>query len=271
MDVHSALSERIQALNWVHTIDLGHGLVTPGAWPPSRLILKALDELDFRGKKVLDIGCWDGLWSFEAERRGAAAVYATDSISQRPHCEQPTFALAHQILESRVRYYPDLSVYRVPELGVRDFDVVLFCGVYYHLKDPLLALARLRQVMKDGAVLIVEGEVVHKRSRNAAEFFYRDDYHGDRSTWWIPTIRCLREWIQCSYFEIEAEFNVADKVLPSGIRAAARAVLKRVLRLKPRYSRCLFIARAVRRRDELYPYEDDELGQFDGVGGAHGA
>src|SRR6266496_2065088 len=85
------LRERVHSLDWVHTIDLGQGLVTPGAWPPSPLIRKAFDSLDFVGKRVLDVGCWDGLWSFEAERRGAGEVYATDCVSQRPHREQPTF------------------------------------------------------------------------------------------------------------------------------------------------------------------------------------
>src|SRR5437899_838495 len=111
MEAPATLRERVQALNWVHTIDLGRGLVTSGAWPPSPLIRTAFDALEFTGKKVLDVGCWDGLWSFEAERRGAREVYATDCVSQRPHRDQPTFALARQILESGVRYYPDLSAY----------------------------------------------------------------------------------------------------------------------------------------------------------------
>lgn len=265
MNSVAELRERIQALNWIHTIDLGHGLVTPGAWPPSPLIRKALDGIDFTGKKVLDIGCWDGLWSFEAERRGAGEVVATDSISQRPHREQPTFALAHQLLKSRVRYYPDLSVYRIPELGVRDFDIVLFCGVYYHLKHPLLALAKLREVMKDGAVLVIEGEVIHGCRRCFAEFCYRDSYAGDRSTWWVPSTRCLREWVECSYFEIDRAFNVAEDVLQPSKAALARKALKKLLWRSPRYSRCLLLARAIRRCDALYPYPDEELSRFDVV------
>src|SRR5438105_10452129 len=97
MDATASLAAQIQSLDWVHSIDLGGGLVTPGAWPPSPLIRAAFNAVDFAGKKVLDVGCWDGLWSFEAERRGAAQVYATDCASQRPHREQPTFALAQQI------------------------------------------------------------------------------------------------------------------------------------------------------------------------------
>lgn len=258
-----ALRDQVHALNWVHTIDLGRGLVTPGAWPPSPLIRTALDAVDFTDKKVLDVGCWDGLWSFEAEHRGAREVYATDCVSQRPHRQQPTFTLARQILDSRVKYYPDLSVYRVGELGVRDFDVVLFCGVYYHLRHPLLALARLRQVMKEGATLIIEGEVVHDARQSAAEFFYRNGYQGDRSTWWVPSVRCLREWVESSYFEVGRGWNVAEDALQPGLRAAVRRGLKRLARRRPRYSRSLLLAKAVRRHDGLYPYPDEDLAAFD--------
>ena len=147
---------------WMHTIDLGGGVVTPGAWTPEDQAgtLGALEQIDFRGKKVLDVGCLDGLWSFEAERRGAAEVYATDLVSQVTPNREPYFRLAHELLGSRARYVPDLSVFDVARLGVRDFDVVLYLGVYYHLRDPLLSFARLRQVMRTGAVLLVEGQVI---------------------------------------------------------------------------------------------------------------
>jgi tRNA (mo5U34)-methyltransferase len=259
MDATVSLREQVQSLDWVHTIDLGDGLVTPGAWPPSRLISRALDEIDFRGRKVLDVGCWDGLWSFEAEKRGAADVYATDCISQRPHGEQPTFALARRILDSRVRYYSDLSVYHLDRLGVADFDVVLFCGVYYHLKNPLLALAGLRHVMKPGGLLVIEGEVVNDYRNIDARFFYRESYRGDRSTWWIPTSACLRQWVECSSFEVERETNVARDSLSGTRLDRFRKLLKRIAGRQPEFSRSLLIARAVSRTDDNYAYPDEEL------------
>src|SRR5436309_7967242 len=130
-----ALIAEMNRLNWVHRIDLGHGLVTPGRWGAHNpRIMQALDAIDFRGKKVLDIGCWDGLFSFEAEKRGAAEVYATDLVTHRhirETIEQPTFRFAHDALKSRARYFPDVSVYDVERLGAHDFDVVIYAGVYY--------------------------------------------------------------------------------------------------------------------------------------------
>lgn len=57
------LLSRVGQYDWIHSIDLGEGIVTPGKWgPPNPLLVDVFDRLDFRGKKVLDIGCWDGLW-----------------------------------------------------------------------------------------------------------------------------------------------------------------------------------------------------------------
>jgi tRNA (mo5U34)-methyltransferase len=257
-----SLRQQVGALKWTHTIDLGHGLVTPGRWPPSPLIRKALDQVDFRGKKVLDIGCWDGLWSFEAERRGASEVYATDLAAHRPWNESQTFPLARRILGSRAHYEPDLSVYDVGRLGVTDFDVVLFLGVYYHLKDPLLALARLRQVMRPGAVLVVEGEVLGDDSGSYARFFYHQHHGGDQSNWWVPTVSCLREWVECSFFSIETVYDVSRDALSDSRAEALKKFLKRRVGWRPSRSRCVLTARAVCRNDPNYSFLDEELGWF---------
>jgi tRNA (mo5U34)-methyltransferase len=235
------LLQLVPNYRWVHAIDLGRGVLTPGEWgPPPRFLLDALDDINFRGKKVLDIGCWDGVWSFEAEKRGAAEVFATDYLPHRGNQGQRTFQLAHRILESRVKYFPDLSVYDVARLGISDFDVILFCGVYYHLKHPLLALARLRRVVREGGLIIVEGETIPS-AENIAQFHYHEHYKNDESNWWIPTIRCLREWIECSFFTIAREYS--PDTGPQTRHAIA--------------------AVAVRRTDPNYAYADEELRDFD--------
>jgi len=254
------LAARIAVLPWVHTIDLGNGIVTPGAWPPSPLILRAFESLDFRGKKVLDIGCWDGLWSFEAEKRGAREVHATDDTSQRPHRDQPTFQVAHQALRSRVRYHPNLSVYDLDKFEERDFDVVLFLGVYYHLKNPLLALARIREVMREGGLLIIEGEVLHGRKDAVARFSYRHKHKDDASNWWLPTVPCLHEWLECSFFEVVHGEDIASVSRDASLWSNAKCWIKRHLGFaRPTASRYLAIARAVKRADDRYIYPDPDL------------
>jgi tRNA (mo5U34)-methyltransferase len=199
--------------HWWHSIDLG-GLVTNGVvgrWP---LIAKAFDQIDFTGKKVLDVGCWDGLWSFEAEKRGAREVYSIDYVSLRSWSEQPTYQLAHRLLGSKARYYPNLSVYDIQRLGVTDFDVVVYCGIYYHLLEPLRAFAALREVMKEGGFMIVEGPVLDGSDKASANFYARTWFSEDPTNWWVPSMSCLREWLDCTCFDVVTEFSDKRNVSP---------------------------------------------------------
>src|SRR5215813_1012660 len=95
------LRARADALRWYHSIDLGHGVVTKGIddtpYRLGRLDLPA----SFAGETVLDIGAWDGFFSFEAERRGAARVVAADVYSwEHPRFNRAGFHLAKKILQS---------------------------------------------------------------------------------------------------------------------------------------------------------------------------
>jgi tRNA (mo5U34)-methyltransferase len=220
--------------HWFHAIDLGDGAFTPIS-PDAmvRHIHQAFLDTDFTGKKVLDIGCWDGGWSFAAEQRGAAEVYATDLISQRdrkPH-ELSNFELAHKILNSRVKYFPHIDVYNIHELGVRDFDIIIYMGVFYHVKDPVLVLGRLRQVARPGATILCEGEVIGSE-RSYAEFYYNEDYARSSSNWWVPSIGCVREWLECNFFQVEREYREHDGVQAYWDR-------------RNNYGRCLTRARAL--------------------------
>jgi tRNA (mo5U34)-methyltransferase len=260
------LAEVVKSLFWYHSIDLGNGIVTPGhCGAPNPDIVRLYDALDFRGKKVLDIGYWDGLWSFEAEKRGAALVYATDKFDHRSHNDSPAFKVAHEALKSKVIYRSDLSVHDVAELGVNDFDIVVFCGVFYHLKDPLLALARLRRVMKDGGTILIEGEVHPDESRAFAKFYYRDWFMNDPSNWWVPSLRCFREWVECSYIEI------VDEIIPEGQITERFLTRDGQMFVDEAHKRVYLAARAVRRGDGKYQGRDTELSAFDRAHGTHHA
>ena len=150
------LGSRVASLRWHHSIDLGHGIITPGQENTRRKLARLKIPDSLAGKTVLDIGAWDGFFSFEAERRGAARVLATDSYcwsSTHEWAGKAGFDLAKAALGSQVDEMLidvlDLSPSRV---GL--FDVVLFLGVLYHMKHPLLALERVASVAKD--MVIVE-------------------------------------------------------------------------------------------------------------------
>lgn len=202
------LLQEMKSSKWVHVIEVGGGVETPGGWGknPNPLLNESLASINYDGKKVLDIGCWDGVYSFQAEQGGAAEVYATDLLGGRHNTENQTFQIASALRGSKAKYFPDLSVYNVSDLNVSDFDVVLFLGVYYHLKDPLLALESLRRVMKLGATIVIEGEVSLEQGCHA-NFYHREAFVGDGSNWWVPTVQCLREWVEASGFEIKKEYG----------------------------------------------------------------
>ena len=229
-----------KSYTWVHTIDLGGSYTTPGQWGRGNPeITRAFDAIDFRGKRVLDIGCWDGQWSFEAESRGAAEIVATDLISQRDFKQDRTFEVAAALRGSKAIYIPDLSVYDIETLK-SDFDVVLFMGVYYHLKDPIKAFTAVRRVLRDQGQLLTEGAILTEPGC-FARFYYKERFCGDDSNWWVPTKDCLRQWIECSFLQIRweaAQWGVGDN------------------------QRSCIIAEAVRGPDPVYIRSPESLEQF---------
>ncbi|MEO8381951.1 MAG: DUF1698 domain-containing protein [Acidobacteriota bacterium] len=139
-------------VRWWHEIELAPGIVTPGD-DSNRMKLPILDGLglpaDMRGLRALDIGCSDGYFSFEMERRGADVV-AIDFVPEN----YTGFATARKILGSAVQYHME-NVYNVTPEKYGRFDVVLLMGVLYHLRKPLAALDALRSVMPKDAQLFV--------------------------------------------------------------------------------------------------------------------
>jgi tRNA (mo5U34)-methyltransferase len=149
------LLERVQAITWCHPIDLGEGVVTRPEWHTRRRFARRIRLLDLpadlTGRRVLDIGAWDGFFSFECERRGAD-VLAVDTYAWDHH-GQAGFQLAHATLESKVASRR-LAAEDLDPADIGRFDLVLLLGVFYHLRDPMKVLDRLRQVT--AGTLIVE-------------------------------------------------------------------------------------------------------------------
>jgi tRNA (mo5U34)-methyltransferase len=267
--MRTSRADEVNALSWFHSIDLGNGLITPGKIPPDNLIMRVFDDIDFTGKKVLDIGCWDGMWTFEAEKRGAAEVYATDISPRRNSKSVRTFELAKDILQSDAKYFPDMPVQRVPELGVK-FDIVLFLGVYYHLRDPLGALGVLRNVLNDGGVIVVEGSAWYNRRKSFATFLYHDIGLDDASNWWLPSVRCLEEWVESCFFRKRHTYLHINKFRDrqGWLFYAARRVIGAVapkLYIRSYHGRAAVVAEAVSGKDPLWQFPDPLFVGIDGM------
>lgn len=217
----SQLQEAVNGIVWFHSVDLGGGVVTPGTKPNATLTreLEVIDLPALQGRDVLDIGAWDGFFSFEAERRGARRVVALDHFSwyldhhaarryfaecsQRGQTPQPFdrvpdiyrpdelpgragFELAHQTLRSRVEpVVGDFMTMDLSKLGT--FDVVLFLGVLYHLRYPLEALERLVALTKEVCIIETVCAVYPGFESHAMwEFLEHDELDADPTNWWVP-------------------------------------------------------------------------------------
>ena len=205
---------------WMYTIDLGQGVVTPGRWLANQNTMRAYDRIDFKDKKVLYLGACNGLWSFESERHGAAEVYSVDYLTHVGYWCTPAYNLAHQALSSRAKYFPDINIYDVEQLKVDDFDVVIFSGIYYHLKHPLLALTIMRRVIKEGGHIVIEGPIYPDKDRSYSSFHYRGLLFYDKNYWSVPTMRCLRKW--ANFPSSPLRRNISTRKPPSTTCARSR-------------------------------------------------
>jgi tRNA (mo5U34)-methyltransferase len=195
-----ALREEAERIRWFHSIELAPGLVTRGL-DDTRARVDILRLPDLRGKTVLDVGAWDGFFSFEAERRGAARVVATDSFawSGATWGRKDGFELARRALGSRVEDV-EIDVLDLSPETVGRFDVVLFPGVLYHMKHPLLALERVASVT--GETLVLETAVDCTWTRRPAAAFY--PHHGlgwDPTNWWGPNPEAVAAMLRVAGFE----------------------------------------------------------------------
>jgi tRNA (mo5U34)-methyltransferase len=198
------LRQRVAALRWYHTLDLGHDIRTPGVDNTAlRLARLALPDR-LTGRSVLDVGAWDGFFSFEAERRGAAHVVATDYFAWKGRGwdtgrGKAGFELAREALDSHVEDV-DLDVMDLSPEAVGVFDVVLFLGVLYHVKEPLAALERVASVTRD--LLIVETVIDMIGIRRPAVAFYpADELSRDPTNWWGPNLPALHGMLRAVGFQ----------------------------------------------------------------------
>jgi tRNA (mo5U34)-methyltransferase len=227
--------KRVASRQWYHSIEIEPGLVTPGAHSLAELsqvlaYLKLPARLD--GQSVLDIGAWDGFFSFEAERRGARRVVAYDVTP----ADYFGFSTARELLGSQVEYVQG-SVYDLSREVVGTFDVVLFAGVLYHLRYPLLALDRIHDVCEgylvleshclDNCVVLEDGQVTSlaridpRLTRIPLYRFYpSNELNGDYSNWFAPNRRAIEDGLRTAGFEPVLLSEWSDRVAYKAERRA---------------------------------------------------
>lgn len=211
----ASLAERVAKTYWYHSIDLGNGIVTPGFMDHREIVpLYRLPD-SLAGKRVLDVAKFDGFWSFQFERRGASEVVALD-IREARELDLPFrtraqasdvdlsrpfgagFEIARQALQSKVSHL-HCNVYDLDPARHGRFDLVHCGDLLLHLRDPALALARMRGVTSGAAIF--------------SDTFYPDcdradgvplmEYQGGRgdNIWWRFGALSLRRMIEDAGFD----------------------------------------------------------------------
>ncbi|MFL5781596.1 MAG: class I SAM-dependent methyltransferase [Thermoleophilaceae bacterium] len=230
-----ALRDEVERIRWFHTIRLRDDLVTPGLEPDTPAKLEHLRlPADLSGRTVLDVGTWDGFFAFEAERRGAARVVATDHHAwNAAGWGDAGFRCAHHAFGSSVETQDVDVLDHTPErLGT--FDVVFFLGVLYHMRHPLLALERMAAMTHDMLVLETHVESLGVR-RPLAAFYPGAELNDDDSNWWGPNLSAVEAMLRAAGFtRVERVFPTSrSDVLARGAYKAARALAGKVRRGEP--------------------------------------
>jgi len=161
---------------------------------------------------VLDIGAWDGAYSFEAERRGASRVLATDYYcwSGPGWGTKDGFNLARKALNSKVEDR-EIDVLDLSAEKIGTFDLVLFLGVLYHLRNPLLALEHVFSVTAKQLILETHVDALDY-SRPAMVFYPGADLEGDETNWWGPNRLCVEALLRSVGFTEVRMFSHDEKL-----------------------------------------------------------
>jgi tRNA (mo5U34)-methyltransferase len=241
---------RVRALGeWFHNLNLNGVQTAPGHFLGDypavkwRRFAHAIPS-DLTGRSVLDVGCNAGFYAIEMKRRGAARVVGVDS-DQR-YLAQARFAAAVSGVEIEFR---QLSVYELPVLAER-FDLVLFMGVLYHLRHPLLALDVLHDHVVGGLLVF---QSMLRGSSGVKEFkadypfqqtshfddpeyprlyFVEHQYAADPTNWWIPNRACAEAMLRSAGFAIvdHPEEEVFICTRRDGVREDSAALADRAVR-----------------------------------------
>jgi len=215
------IERRVRELSpWFHDLDLNGVRTAPdhflGSYPTA--LWEAIRHVvpdDLSGRTVLDIGCNAGFFSIEMSRRRAARVLGIDSDDR--YLEQARLAV--EVAGARNVELRKLSVYDVAGLEEK-FDFVVFMGVFYHLRHPLLALDLVREHVASDLMLfesMCRGSTRAKRYAEDYPFEERDvfdepawpkmhfverKYAGDPTNWWAPNVPAMEAMLRSSGFEI---------------------------------------------------------------------
>lgn len=206
----------MNAIKWWHPIKIGD-VVTPGM---NQDTVYTFDNLGLPeslvGKSVLDIGAWDGYYSFGCEQLGADRVVASDKfvwsnneLSGYWWNNDAGFNFAHKHLNSKVEKLV-ASVEELDPVKHGKFDIVLMLGVIYHAKDPIGYLQKAFDMSNDTVIIETHVDVMDL-TFPAARYYLGSELNNDKTNFWGPNALAVRAMMQDIGYK-----DVSEKTLKSG-------------------------------------------------------
>lgn len=190
----SELQELFEGIYWHQRWEVAPGVFTPGQNDVSDIMHWTMVPQSLAGKRVLDIGSWNGCFAFECERRGASEILA---IGPEP-AEATGFARLKKFLNSKAEYRQG-TIYDLQPENIGVFDVVLCFGVLYHLRYPLLGMDMIRRVARGDLHLETYANI--DGGPAAWQFFRKDELNHDPSNWFAPNRQAVDEMLHSSGFK----------------------------------------------------------------------
>jgi tRNA (mo5U34)-methyltransferase len=242
---------------WFQSFELTEGVYSPGPQSVDFLLYHLELPESLKGLSVLDIGTSNGAVAFELERRGAKRVVGVDIVDEKHF----GFSATRDLLGSRAQFIQS-SIYELPHrLHGERFDIVMFLGVLYHLRHPLLALDKLRSLTRGVAFIetaICDAEYPHAADQPLTRFFRLDELGADPTNWFSPSSACLAEWCRSAGFDVE-ELKSWPEEAPERALVRARATEGEPEYLEVSYEQPLDVRVSWRRAHKLGGRLSDRL------------
>lgn len=199
------------SLKWWHKIELPDGTVTPGLDNNSMRWESMLDDLpSFKNKTVLDVGAWDGYFSFKAESLGASRILAVDHFcwSGPGWGNKNGFEYAHKELNSKVESL-DIDIPDIDTDSVGVFDIVMMFGVLYHLPSFFTSFVNIASCSQRYFLIETLIDLEIQQDTPLFKFYPSDECYNDPTNWFVPNPKAVMSMMDYCGFT-----NVNQKIFP---------------------------------------------------------
>lgn len=186
---------------WFHSFVFDDGDKIDGIVPMSiqKHNLNVIHSLgvDFKSKNVLDIGCFDGYYCYTASKLNANSVIGIDVGPWNSQLWKTHFDYVMQKGNISNAFSLRMDFFDWDENNKK--DLVIFMGVLYHLKHPVLALEKLRKITK--GKLVLESHIdCNELDYPAMRYYPNRELNNDPTNWWGPNIQCIKDMMTTAGF-----------------------------------------------------------------------